>query len=42
MAAVEVMDGLSLALPEWWNGVAFQGARELLARQGAELRFTVD
>jgi phytoene dehydrogenase-like protein len=42
MAAVEVMNGLSLALPEWWNGVAFQGARELLARQGAELRFTVD
>jgi hypothetical protein len=42
MAAVEVMNGLSMALPEWWNGVAFQGARELLARQGAELRFTVD
>jgi hypothetical protein len=42
MAAVEVMDGLGLPLPEWWNGVAFQGARELLARQGAELRFTVD
>jgi hypothetical protein len=41
-AANEVMDGLNLERPEWWKGVAFQGARDLLLRQGVEQRFTVD
>ncbi|MDE2466913.1 MAG: NAD(P)/FAD-dependent oxidoreductase [Alphaproteobacteria bacterium] len=41
-AASEVMDDLELGRPEWWRGVAFQGAAELLRRRGVTQRFTVD
>ena len=41
-AANEVLADLGVARPEWWCGTPFQGARELLRRQGIEQRFTVD
>lgn len=41
-AASEVIEDLGIARPEWWKGVAFDGARELLRRQDVTQRFTVD
>lgn len=41
-AAREVMDGLGAPRPDWWCAQPFDGARELLRRQGFEQKFTVD
>jgi hypothetical protein len=41
-AANEVMEALGAEKPAWWKGTAFEGARQLLARQGVEQKFTVD
>lgn len=42
VAANEVMNVLGRARPDWWCGTAFQGAGELIRRQGHVQRFTVD
>ncbi|MFI4935960.1 MAG: phytoene desaturase family protein [Caulobacterales bacterium] len=41
-AACEVVDVLGVARPEWWKAKPFDGAAELLLRQGVTQRFTVD
>jgi phytoene dehydrogenase-like protein len=41
-AATEVMNVLGLEKPEWWKAHGFDGARELLRREGVTQRFTVD
>lgn len=41
-AAGEVMDVLGVTKPEWWRAQAFDGAAELIRRQGSVQRFTVD
>ena len=41
-AACEVIDDLNIPRPEWWRAKAFDGAAELLRRQGVTQRFTVD
>jgi hypothetical protein len=42
LAANVVMADVKKDKPEWWRGVAFQGAAELLRREGVTQRFTVD
>lgn len=42
LAANVVYGDVSVEKPCWWNGVAFQGAGELLRREGVTQRFTVD
>lgn len=42
VAAGEVMDVLGQQKPGWWKGKAFEGASELIRRQGGTQRFTVD
>ena len=42
VAANEVMDVLGLDRPDWWCGQAFEGAAELIRRQGGTQRFTMD
>jgi phytoene dehydrogenase-like protein len=42
LAANVIMGDLNRDMPDWWNGVAFQGAAELLRREGVTQRFTVD
>ena len=42
LAANVIMGDLNRDKPDWWNGVAFQGAAELLRREGVTQRFTVD
>jgi len=41
-AARQVIDDLNIERPEWWKAGAFEGAGELLRRQGVTQRFTVD
>ena len=41
-AACEVIDDLNVPRPDWWKAKAFDGAAELLRRQGVTQRFTVD
>lgn len=41
-AAGEVMNSLGVSRPSWWCAKPFDGARELLRRQGFEQKFTVD
>lgn len=42
LAAGQVLADAGRAKPQWWCGTAFQGAAELIRRQGAQQRFTVD
>ncbi|MFO1254752.1 MAG: NAD(P)/FAD-dependent oxidoreductase [Sphingomonadaceae bacterium] len=41
-AANEVMDVLGKGRPDWWKGKSFEGAAELIRRQGGQQRWTVD
>ncbi len=41
-AASGVMEDLGIARPDWWKAKAFDGATELLRRQGVTQRFSVD
>jgi len=36
------MNALGAPHPDWWRAQPFDGARELLRRQGFEQKFTVD
>ncbi|GIK50147.1 MAG: NAD(P)/FAD-dependent oxidoreductase [Hyphomonadaceae bacterium] len=42
VAAGEVMSVLGIEKPEWWKAQCFDGAAELIRREGAVQRFTVD
>ena len=42
VACGEVLADLGVERPEWWKAKAFDGAAELLRRQGVTQRFTVD
>ncbi len=42
LAANVIMDDLGQGKPDWWRAVAFEGAAELIRREGTTQRFTVD
>ncbi len=42
LAANVIMDDVSQGRPDWWSAMAFDGAAQILRREGVTQRFTVD